>query len=77
MEINSNKTVTVNFTRSDKSHPNISFGHTINYIDQQQSHCPFGLILQSNSCWSEHILKLIDKACQQLKTIRTFFFFLL
>lgn len=71
MEFNPNKTVNVNFTRSDKSHPDISFGHTINYIDCKQNHCHLGLTLQSNACWSEHITNIFDKACQRLNVLRT------
>lgn len=71
MEFNPNKTVSVNSTRSDKSHPDISFGHTINYIDCKQNHCHLGLILQSNACWSEHITNIFDRACQRLNVLRT------
>lgn len=71
--INPNKTGSVNFKRSEtcKSHADISFGHTINYIDRQQNHCHLGLILQSNGCWSEHIQQNYDKACQRLNILRT------
>lgn len=71
MEFDPNKTVNVNFTRSDKSHPDISFGNTIHYIDCKQNHCHLGLILQSNACRSEQITNIFDKACQRLNVLRT------
>lgn len=68
--INPNKTGSVNFKRSEtcKSHADISFGHTINYVDRKQSHCHLvnGLIFLPNGCWSEHILKMFVCACTGL-----------
>lgn len=53
-----------------KTHPQVSFGNTLNNIIQKNNHCHLGLTLQSNGGWSHHISNIYEKACQRLNMLR-------
>lgn len=70
VDFNPNKTINVNFSRKKKTHPQVSFGNTLNNIIQKNNHCHLGLTLQSNGGWSHHISNIYEKACQRLNMLR-------
>ena len=53
VSFNPSKTVNVNFSRSNRFQPPLSFGNNI--ISECNSHCHLNLVFQSTGVWSEHV----------------------
>ena len=69
VDLNANKTVTVNFTRKNIIFPKIQFGYCGEVINQQNSHIHLALHFQSDGSWFKHISSIYEKTCKRLHTL--------
>lgn len=70
VDFNPKKTINLNFTRKNISHPTIKFGNNGPDITIQNNHVHLGLNFQSDANWKLHIQGIYEKACSRLNMLR-------
>ena len=70
VDFNPKKTINVNFSRKNISHPNVKFGNSGPTIELSNNHTHLGLNFQSDTGWKVHIQTAYEKACNRLNILR-------
>ena len=65
----SKKSINVNFSRKNYSHPIVKFGNSGTTIELSHNHTHLGLNFQSDAGWKVHIQTAYEKACNRLNIL--------